>query len=235
MTNGALILRDDSQLRVAGFAEMAVEIKEQALQKAALIGVIGNVQQQKSAVEAQGALKDVINAIEKARKTVKQPVLDYGRAIDDAAKKFIQELEVEHGRISHLIAERELAERRRVAAEQEAQRKELARLEREKLEALSKEKDLQKQTEIMEDFSRREALESQPIAVERMQGQVVKDDWEIEVVNPYELAKFHPQCVTITAKLGEIKALLAQKITVMGIKATPIIKTHYRKSQPIDV
>jgi len=70
--------------------------------------------------------------------------------------------------------------------------------------------------------------ESKPITVSRESGQVVKTEWEITVTNPYELAKFHPDCVTITPLLTPIKAALNEGRTVKGVVAKKILTTSVR-------
>lgn len=225
--SGALIVRHDSELRVT-FSPDAFALKESALAIGALIGRVTTPAEQESAVSAQREIAAIVRSVEKARKEIKQPILDYGRAIDDAAAKFIDEVQREEGRIANLISEFQLAERRRVAAEQRLQQEELQRLEREKAEALAKTKTLEEQQKVMDDFSRKAAVESQPIIAAKAEGQVSKNDWEIQITNPYDLAKFHPQCVTITPKLGEIKALLAQGMSVRGVNAKEIIRTTVR-------
>ena len=61
--------------------------------------------------------------------------------------------------------------------------------------------------------------EAKPITATRAVGQLVKTDWEITVINPYELAKFHPDCVKIEPLLTPIKQALNAGITVKGVRA----------------
>ena len=70
--------------------------------------------------------------------------------------------------------------------------------------------------------------EVKPVTPTRATGQVVKEDWEITVTNPYELAKFHPDCVKIEALLTPIKQALNAGISVKGISATKVIKSSVR-------
>lgn len=70
--------------------------------------------------------------------------------------------------------------------------------------------------------------EAKPITATRVAGQVVKTDWEITVTNPYELAKFHPDCVKIEPLLTPIKQALNAGISVKGISATKVIKSSVR-------
>ena len=72
------------------------------------------------------------------------------------------------------------------------------------------------------------AAEAKPITATRSAGQVVKTDWEITVVNPYELAKFHPDCVKIEPLLSPIKQALNAGIVVKGVKAEKVTKVGVR-------
>ena len=75
------------------------------------------------------------------------------------------------------------------------------------------------------------AAESKPITATREKGQRVKTDWEITVTNPYELAKFHPDCVTITPLLTPIKQALNMGFTVKGVHAVKKIIASVRVGQ----
>lgn len=71
-------------------------------------------------------------------------------------------------------------------------------------------------------------VESRPVQLTRQAGQLVKTDWEITVTNPWELAKFHPDCVKIEPLLTPIKAALNEGRTVKGISATKKTISHAR-------
>jgi hypothetical protein len=71
-------------------------------------------------------------------------------------------------------------------------------------------------------------VESQPVNATRTEGQMVKADWEIEVTNPFELARYHPDCVTIEPRLSVIKAALNEGREIKGIKATKVTRAGVR-------
>lgn len=71
--------------------------------------------------------------------------------------------------------------------------------------------------------------ESKPIVATRAAGESNRVDWEIVVVNPYELAKFHPDCVKIEPLLTPIKAALNSGITVKGVRAEKKISAGVRQ------
>ena len=56
-------------------------------------------------------------------------------------------------------------------------------------------------------------------------------DWSVEVTNPFELAKYHPDCVTITPLVGRIKAVLNEGREVKGVKAKQVLVTNQRAAR----
>lgn len=299
----SLIIASTRQLPTFELNTFAKEAKTRALEKSALIARVTDHDSKVLAVRAQEELKRQINAIEKARKELKEPILDAGRKLDKLCASESLELEKEFGRVSNVVKEFDDAERRRVAEEERLQREELARIEREKQAELKRIADEQAAQEaearrIQEEADRkvreaqeaaaklaaeaknkeqREAaerarlkaeseakaadaererqaaqmrelaaasaaksaaieeqaaaaayVESRPIEMTRVAGQVTKTDWEITVTNPYELAKYHPDCVKIEPLLTPIKAALNEGRTVKGIRAEKVIKAGVR-------
>jgi hypothetical protein len=96
-----------------------------------VLPALRTVQQQGNAVAAQRSLKQLVNDIEKVRKQLTEPVLAFQRQVMAAAKEATTPLETEYGRLSDLIADFAMQERRRA---QEAQEK----IERERREAEAK-------------------------------------------------------------------------------------------------
>lgn len=80
-------------------------------------------------------------------------------------------------------------------------------------------------------------FESRPIISTKARGQSDREDWEVQILNPYDLAKFHPDCVTITPLMGKIKGVLNEGREVRGVKAKKILVTNQRaeKSTLIEV
>lgn len=127
MSSQALIRRNDAALTVE-FTQSAIALKNQALEAAANIGKVVDAATQEAAVLAQRELANVLTLVEKARKEAKDPVLTYGRAIDDAARNFVQEAKDEQVRIATLVgdfqaleaAKARAAEQLRLAEERKA-------------------------------------------------------------------------------------------------------------------
>lgn len=278
MSDQAIILADKPTLPVFQITESALAIRDEALSNAALIGRVENADQNKRAVEAHVFLKRVLSSFEKARKQLKEPIIEAGRQLDRAVSKELLEIEKEIGRIENLTRDFQMAEARRIREEQEAQARELARIEavkqaeiqriaraqaeaeraaRESALAAAKlaseaknkaEREAAEVARLAAEKSSKEAAEkaaaqmqiasekataatiaeAKPITATRAYGQVVKTDWEIVVTNPYELAKFHPDCVKIEPLMMPIKQALNAGISVKGVKAEKITKTSVR-------
>ena len=102
---------------------------ELALAAGAAIGRVATLETNTACVQAMAGIKGLTNAIERARKLIKEPLIEAGRAIDRAAAGAVVELDQEFGRLSGLASEFALAERRRIREEQEAQERALAEIE----------------------------------------------------------------------------------------------------------
>lgn len=299
----SLIIASTRALPIFELNTNAKEAKEVALAKSALVARVTDRDSKTIAVRAQEELKRVLISIEKARKELKEPLLNAGRQLDRLCAAESLELDKEFGRVSNAVKEFDDAERRRVAEEELLQQLELQRIEREKQAELARiaaeqsareaearrvqeeadrkvreaqeaaaalaaaatnraqreaaerarqealaaqsraEVERQKQAVILAEQAAQAAksaaaveeaagaaayVESRPIAMTRVNGQVTKTDWEITVLNPWELAKFHPDCVKIEPLLTPIKAALNEGRTVKGIRAEKITRAGVR-------
>ena len=323
-----IIVSDKAQLPVFSISKIALAERDEALGCAALIGKVESGPQNDVAVKAHISLKRVSAAFEKARKALKEPLIEAGRQLDRTVATELVEVEKEIGRLANLTAAFAMEERRRIAEEQEAQRRELARIESERIaelariererqdaerkaaeqiaaaarearriedqhiaaeqSAIAAEQAAQRAAEEATNAPQREAaaraareaaaarteaerqaaearranelatseaarastaaatehayaiaaateradaarsIESAPINATRAAGQVVKDDWKIEITNPWELAKYHPDCVKIEALLAPIKRLLTEGVQVKGVRAEKITVSTVR-------
>jgi hypothetical protein len=229
----ALILRDDTARSIA-FTSHADSAREDALSHAALIGTVSNPAQQAEAVAAQQKIKSLRNDVEKARKAAKDPVLQFGRLIDDSAAQFDQPLREEELRISKLIGDYVTHEEQKARAAEAAQRKELDELERKKQAALAEAVNHDEADKIQAQYNAEAAAVAPPPAPPRAKGQVVRQDYDVEVFDIHALYRSHPNLVTLTPRLEDIKALakLGQKIA--GVRATQVTKSTVRAGrQPL--
>lgn len=251
MNNLALIPANGVELTIAHFPTYqltpeAIAAKESALEQSALIGKVRTPDAKAEAVRAQQSLKAIESALEKARVKLKEPYLDKGREIDAMVNEQKVELQKEFGRISGLVGEFDQLERIRVADEQRRQQAEADRIERERQAELAKiqreaaeaaakaTNDAQRAQAAAQAAKQAEAVEqaasnakliiNQPITISSAKGQRTTSDWQIEVLNPFELARCHPNCVDIKPRLTEIKAALNSGVNVAGIKAERVFK-----------
>jgi hypothetical protein len=232
--NQALIRRNDASLTV-DFTEAALAMKQSALASAALVGKVSNADEQEQAVVCQTEIASLLNMAEKARKVCKDPVLEYGRSIDDKAREFVSELKEEQLRLARLVGDFQQLEQARVRAAQQAENERLLALEREKAKELAKAETHEQFDAIQEKFNQRAQFEAPPpeaIAPARASGQRVTEDWEIIVTDVWLLAKSHPTCVKIEPRLSEIKGLLNAGVKVAGVKAERQVKAGVRVGRP---
>lgn len=224
----AVILRDDKSLSIT-ISPAAQYAKEEAMLAASFIQTVTDPPSQEKAVLAQTDIHRLLALVEEDRREVKAPVLEYGRAIDVAAKKFSEELKQEQLRLSQLIGTFQEQENARARAVQQAENERLTALEREKAALLAKATTEQQVDKIQEQFNLRAQQES--IAVPkpaRVEGQRVTEDWEVTVTDIWALARAHPMAVKIEPRMSEIKTILNAGQKVAGVTAKRITKSSVR-------
>lgn len=225
MSTQALIRRDDASLTIT-FTEAATKMKESALEVSAMVGKVDSAETQQEAVNAQQAIADALNLVEKAREACKKPIIQFGRAIDTAAKKFIEDLQKEQRRIATLVGDYQQLEQERVRAAQQAENERLAALERERAAKIAQATTHEQVDQIREEFNERAATEGprEPIAPVRAEGQRITEDWEVTVTDIHLLYRAHPTCVKVEPLVGEIKGLLKAGVQVKGVLAKRVTK-----------
>jgi hypothetical protein len=226
----AILVRDDANLKIS-FSPEAERLKEDALTFAALIGKVTNPAENETAVGAQTALKTIISTVEKARTEAKAPVLDYGRAIDTAARGFVEELQEELTRVSGLVGDFAMLEQAKVRAAEAARKLDKETLERQRQEAIAQAPSHESLDAINEHYDRL-AADLPVVTAVRAEGQIIKSDWLIEVTDIWLLARTQRTCVDIKPRISEIKELLKLGVHVEGIKATQIVSANVRAGTP---
>lgn len=223
-----LILLDPAKFAVT-FHERAEAQRDEALATSALIARVDNAEQNEIAAGAQKKLREIIKAVEAARKSAKAPIIEYGRAIDHAAEQFVAELKEEEIRIATLAGNFQELENAKLRAAEAARQAEISKLERERQEKLAKAASVDEQDKINAEFSAANAAVPvvEPV---RAKGQIVREDWDIIVTDKWSLARAHPMCVEITPRLSEIRALLDAGIKVSGVDAKRVTKASVRTS-----
>src|SRR5690348_8160869 len=120
----ALIIRDDQQ-RSMLFTTEAENLKLAALESASRIAKVDDAESNQQAVNAQAEISGLLKTIEEARVAAKAPVLAFGKAIDEQAKTFCDDLTKEKWRLGRLCGDFAQLEAARVAAAQQAERERL--------------------------------------------------------------------------------------------------------------
>ncbi len=101
-----------------------------------------------------------------------------------------------------------------------------------------------KQSELLEDFSRRSATELPlPVAPERAKGQTVKTDWDVRIVNVVEFARWafasgRWECLDISLRKTAVKELLRGGMkSIPGLECKEVTTSGVRaqKQKSIDV
>jgi hypothetical protein len=222
-----LIIRDNQSLSVS-FSPQADALKAEALEKSALICRVRNDEENATAVEALKAIKAVRQNVEASRTAVKAPFLDACRNIDKTAKDFDVPLAEEEMRLGRFCGDYAALLLAKQKAEEAARIKALTEMEQRREAEKSQARSLEQIDAIQERYCQEAAALPVAKAPERPKGQVVKEDWDVEIVNDWLLAKTHPHCVTIKPKLSEIRLMLDNGLKVEGVKATRIVKSGVR-------
>lgn len=205
----------------------AEQLRESALQQSALIGKVNDAASNEQATRALESLHALTMQVEKSRVALKEPILRLGRQIDDTAKDFCKELTDEKVRIATLLGDYAEIIRMKLAAEEQARNERLTTLERACAEDIAKSTSVEEADAIREKYS--EAARDLPTAfIPKPEGQVVKNDWDVIVVDLWTLARTHPTCVKIEPRLSEIKALLNAGSKVNGVIAKRAFKASIR-------
>jgi len=132
--NAVLVLTGAQQVALSVSAEARIR-KTAALDKAAMVGEVTNATTLSIAADAMRDVSAIISEVEKSRKAVKAPFLDWGRKIDATAATFVAELKTEQVRVATEIGNYETEQRiirERAEAAAQAERE---RIEREAREA----------------------------------------------------------------------------------------------------
>ncbi len=163
------------------------------------------------------------------------------RAAEAARRLEEEKLERERVAEQERILEAQQAEQRRLSQEASlaALRLQEAKSAKDRAAAVADQLEIERQTKLAaatshdaldavnEHFSRR-AADLPVVTATRAEGQIVKNDWLIEITDAWLLARCHPTCVKIEPRLTEIKELLKVGVNVKGIKATPVTNSNVR-------
>ena len=240
MSDQPLLLRDYSRLSVS-LAPTAVEARDAALVLSALIGRVTDVRSQETAVAAQREIRGLIKEIEKTRKVVKAPVLDYAHQIDQTARDFVTPLEEEDVRLGDLVSEFQEAQMAIAREVEQRRQEELTRLQAEQQAALrATQKAIMAEAATAGSEAEREVLVSRatakiqrqedlhrqaleavggPVVPVKAEGQMVRVVPKFEVTDLWQLARCHPGLVRIEPNRAEINEVLSRGVrSIAGLR-----------------
>ena len=219
MSETALILRNDAALTIQ-FTPQAAALKEEALTSLAAIGKVTDATGNANAVEALRQAAVALKQVEAARVACKEPVLKFGKTIDDTAKQFTEELRNEQFRVNTMVGSFQQLERAKAEAAAKAERERVDKLEREKQQELAKATSHEELDKVQEKFDNRVQQEAPPVVfAPKAEGQRVVEEVKFEVFDIAALYASKPGCVKMEPKALEIKALLKAGLQLPGVRS----------------
>jgi hypothetical protein len=225
MTENTLLIVRNGVVR---FVPQVMTMKMNALVLAGNIQEVTNAQQQAEAVVAMKGCKEYLDQVEKARKEAKKPVIDCGRKIDEIAEEASKEIRGENARIAIQIAEFQAVELKKQRAAEALANAEISRLERERAEQVLKAKTIEEVDRAHAEHCQKVEALPRVMVAPKVEGQIVKEEWEFTVTDPFTLAKFHPNLVRIEPKRQDIKDALKAGLVVHGIEAKKVVVASVR-------
>jgi hypothetical protein len=237
MNDTALMLRDDASLSLT-FTPQAARLKAAALELSAQIGKVVDAAGNARAVAAQTELAALIKLVEEARVAAKDPVLQFGRNIDAAAKAFTEELKAEAWRVSQIVGEYQQAEAARATSAINAAKDRLNQIDKDRMAELATAPDLDAMDAINQKYHAMMcSFNPMPIAPAKVESQRVTSVWEFEVFDVHALARAHPGCVKIEPRALEIKSALNAGVKLAGVRGWKTTKATVqlpRAKKPIE-
>lgn len=203
--------------------------RDDLLAEGSVIKTVSDALDQSAAVEIMRQLRIIEKEVEDARTTLKKPLLELGKTLDDTAKKFAGALGVEYSRLSRLVSDFQSQEQRRQQAEAEAQRKEMERINRENAEKQRAQEVAQQQTLQASPFDTPPPLPPPPKQVvvaapvreiPKADGMVSTDTIEFEILNLAAVYAHFPEIIKL-----ELNVVMAKQFAKAGkLETCPGIK-----------
>lgn len=208
----------------------ARERRDAVLAEAAEIASVSNNFDQEAAADVLARMQEMARGVERARKTVKEPLLDVGRRIDAVAREFSDMLDAEADRLGRLIGAYRQSLQAEIARKEQEEREKRQRLiedanrEKSRLDAeaakAKTEAERQAVEEKAQDLVRQtnaalvESKQAEANAKLRPAGIVERGSWKYEVEDIAKVFAARPDLCLIepngSAIRGAIKAGLRQ-------------------------
>lgn len=193
--------------------EAAEKARGEAIFEASNMVALSNYTEFEGAVAAMKQLKSLIKEMEESRKAIKAPVLEFGKAVDEAAKRFAGALEAEYSRLQGLVAEfqtkqneeqvRAMEEARRAAEAENARRAEERRQEADT--PFGAPLDIPPPAPVF--------VAEIPITMPRVRGMVNKEEITLEVTDIMAIYHARPDLVEVKY---ELRSKLAKELVKSG-------------------
>lgn len=206
---------------VVTITDAALMERKAAIETSQEIVKVDSPTERSDALAAVSMVKGLLKALEKTREEIKRPVLDAGQAIDRAAKSYSDALKIEQARVERLLNDYQA---KCNAAAEALRREELAALAKEN-EAASAANDIDK----LRENAARAAEISQRMKVE---GAMMKQGLEYDILNALEAATAHPELFTIEPKRRELLAFINTPgfVSMPGVSTRLQVKVHAKAS-----
>ncbi len=203
-----------------GMTHEARMVRGAILEAASLIGRVSNEEEQATAVAVQQDIATLEKNVETARQEVKKPALEYGRKVDATAQKFLEDVKSEKRRIAILVGNYQTALLAQQRAEEAKQNAQLADFERRRQTALAEAKTHEQRDEINQLFDMEVKEASPPIVREQAPGQIVREQWKVQITNEFLLLRARPELVRkVEFDMVALKALLSAGEKLPGVVA----------------
>lgn len=190
---------------------------------------VDSAEDQQKAVEAQHGLARYLRKIQEAETKAKEPLNQLRKKIGDLCKELSARAEAEGNRLGAMVSQFQIEEKLRQGAARRLADESASALEKERDRLLSQAKSLPEIETIQNEFRDQLAAEAKPVLpIARSNGQVVREEWEIEIFDLITLFRAHPFCCKITPVISEIKQLLDMGIDVHGVRAKKVTKSGVR-------
>lgn len=191
----------------------AEKLKAEALKKGKLITAVSSEEDHQLAAEAMVTIKGLIDGMEKTRKIVKDPVYKAGLAVDATARKYSTDLKSELDRIKELVGPY-IQEQERKAAQAERERQEAIRKQREEEERIAALK--REEERKAEEAKLAQGKEAERLAQEAAYLRAARIDAELEAMDEKFAESMQAVVPTKAAGTSSVKRY---KVTVTDIHA----------------
>jgi hypothetical protein len=210
-------------------ATEAVKVWEfKVLDEASAVTSCNSAAEQAIAVRAQTSLAQYVKAVDNAGEAIKKPLNEIRSKVIALNKELVAAADQQGQRIGSLIADFQICEQNRVAALRRLQDQQATILEQEQDKRLAEANSVAEQDQIRDEFRAELAAQAPPVEPIRAPGQVVKQQWSVEVTDIHTLYRCHPNCCSLKPLLNEIKFLLDQGISVKGVRAEKVTVASVR-------